>query len=143
MLSLGRTYIFDQSDISNWYHPIGFAYEADGAHVGVDELEPGITPPGSTSDCASNLSCPAPMYVKDGEYQGTYANVDTEFTSIPAEPSEDFGLDAVEPLFFHPLGDWESYGIFTIVLNFNVNDFEKDIFYFCHVRLMCRNTRGE
>jgi len=74
------------------------------------------------------------MYVKDGEYQGTYANVDTEFTSIPAEPSEDFGLDAVEPLFFHPLGDWETYGPFAIVLNFNVADIQQDVFYFCHVR---------
>merc|ERR1719407_376659 len=39
----GVKYIFDQSDASNWYHPLGMAYFPDGAHAGVDELEPGIT----------------------------------------------------------------------------------------------------
>jgi hypothetical protein len=28
------TYVFDQSAASNWYHPLGFAYFPDGAHVG-------------------------------------------------------------------------------------------------------------
>ena len=41
-LTVGKTYKFDQSDITNWYHLVGFAYEADGAHVPVDELEPGM-----------------------------------------------------------------------------------------------------
>ncbi len=36
----GVAYIFDQSDSSNYYHPLGFAYYSDGAHVGEDELEP-------------------------------------------------------------------------------------------------------
>ena len=43
-LTVGQTYKFDQSDITNWYHLVGFAYEADGAHVPVDELEPGRCP---------------------------------------------------------------------------------------------------
>ena len=30
--TIGQTYTFDQSDASNWYHPVGFAYEPDGAH---------------------------------------------------------------------------------------------------------------
>ncbi|KNC86113.1 hypothetical protein SARC_01729 [Sphaeroforma arctica JP610] len=38
----GETYTFVQKDISNWYHPLGFAYFADGAHEGVDELEEGL-----------------------------------------------------------------------------------------------------
>merc|ERR1711935_233456 len=69
-LEVGRTYLFDQSDASNWYHLIGFAYEADGAHAGVNELEPGIAP--GNSNCAETLSCPPPMYFKGKEdkYQG-------------------------------------------------------------------------
>jgi hypothetical protein len=31
-VEIGTTYTFDQSDASNWYHPVGFAYEPDGAH---------------------------------------------------------------------------------------------------------------
>ena len=40
-VKIGETYTFDQSDASNWYHPVGFAYEPDGAHGatwGGDEL---------------------------------------------------------------------------------------------------------
>ena len=29
---IGDTVTFDQTDVSNWYHPLGFAYEPDGAH---------------------------------------------------------------------------------------------------------------
>jgi len=128
-LTVGRTYLFDQSDDSNWYHLIGFAYEADGAHVAVDELEPGIAPGDST--CADTLSCPAPMYYMAGEYTGVYSNI-PDLVPIPEVPSDDFGLDTVEPLFFHPVGDWQGYGPFVTALNFDVN-FDEDIFYFCHV----------
>jgi Domain of unknown function (DUF305) len=128
-LTVGRTYKFDQSDISNWYHLIGFAYYPDGAHVGVDELEPGIPPGDST--CDLDLSCPAPMYFMDGEYQGVYSNI-PDLVPIPDSPSDDFGLTTVEPLFFHPIGDWEGYGAFTAYLTFD-EAFDKDIFYFCHV----------
>eukprot|EP00934_Nitzschia_sp_Nitz4_P000599 Nitzschia sp. Nitz4//scaffold233_size31335//18543//21200//NITZ4_007952-RA/size31335-augustus-gene-0.45-mRNA-1//-1//CDS//3329543382//599//frame0 len=126
-LTVGRTYLFDQSDVSNWYHLIGFAYEADGAHTGVDELEPGIAP--GSSDCNSTLSCPAPMYILDGVYQGTYSNNDV---IAPINGTEDFGLDAVEPLFFHPIADWISYGTFRTALKFDI-EYDQDIFYFCHL----------
>ena len=41
-VTIGQTYTFDQSDPTNWYHPVGFAYEPDGAHGstwGGDELD--------------------------------------------------------------------------------------------------------
>jgi hypothetical protein len=31
-VTIGQTYTFDQSHPSNWYHPVGFAYEPDGNH---------------------------------------------------------------------------------------------------------------
>lgn len=130
-LSINRTYKFNQSDKSNWYHLIGFAYFPDGAHVGVDELEPSI-PPGD-SNCADSLSCPAPMYFMDGEYRGVYSN-NPSLVDIPSPPSEDFGLDAVEPRFFHPIGEWQEYGEFSTYLNFDVA-YDQDIFYFCHVSI--------
>jgi uncharacterized protein (DUF305 family) len=127
-MEVGRTYLFDQSDISNWYHLIGFSYLPDGAHAGVDELEPGIAP--GDSNCAADLSCPAPMYWQADEYVGEYSNTDS---LVPLNGSEDFGLDNVEPLFFHPLADWESYGSFVTSLTFDDENFDEDIFYFCHV----------
>ena len=39
----GVTYIFDQGDESNYYHPLGLAYYAAGAHHGKDELEPVVS----------------------------------------------------------------------------------------------------
>lgn len=69
-MTIGKTYKFKQADRSNYYHPLGFAYYADGAHDDVDELEPGITQ--TSSDCKATLTCPAPMYYSGDTYLGQY-----------------------------------------------------------------------
>ena len=122
-LTVGQTYVFDQSDISNWYHLIGFAYEADGAHVGVDELEPVNVPPGTNSGCDADNSCPTPLYFIDDRFMGEAG-------------TDNFGLDEVEPLFFHPVADWQDYGVFSAKLTWDEASFGADIFYFCHVRIV-------
>jgi len=38
-MNLGETYTFIQNDVSNWYHPLGFAYYPDGAHEDQPEVE--------------------------------------------------------------------------------------------------------
>ena len=43
-VQVGETYTFDQSDETNWYHPIGFAYYPDGAHGGRIEVLDDSTP---------------------------------------------------------------------------------------------------
>lgn len=125
------TYIFSQEDESNYYHPVGFAYYPDGAHDDVDELEPGITPPGSSSSCADDTLCPAPMYMNSGDYLGVYSNNEKIH---PLTSDEDFGLDVYEPEFLNanPI-DWNSAGTYQVALKFDVDDFTQDIFYFCHV----------
>lgn len=124
------TYIFSQEDETNYYHPLGLAYYSDGAHDDVDELEPGIAPPGSSSNCADGNLCPAPMYIRSGEYLGVYSNNDK---ISPVNGDEDFGLDVYEPEFFANVIDWKSAGIYEIALKFDVDDFTQDIFYFCHI----------
>jgi hypothetical protein len=65
---------FVQNDASNWMHPLGFAYEPDGAHKGVNELEPGLAgAPGVTHACTADNKCDAPMYYfPDGVGGSTY-----------------------------------------------------------------------
>jgi hypothetical protein len=38
-MELGKTYRFIQTDISNYFHPLGFAYEVDGALANADEVD--------------------------------------------------------------------------------------------------------
>jgi len=127
-----KNYLFDQGDISNYMHPLGLAYYTDGAHTGVDELEPGIAPYGTENTCADNdaNACPAPMYNNNGAYLGDYSN-NADVAPV-TEGLEDFGLDHYEPLFFYPLGDWVE-NAFSVNLIFDDADFMNDIFYFCHI----------
>ena len=137
-MELGKTYQFIQKDISNYYHPLGFAYYPDGAHDDVDELEPGIVPPGSSSLCNEDMTCPAPMYFLGDGYLGTYSN-DASLVTPETTGEDNFGLDDYEPKFFHPLPEWVGYGTFSVYLKFDDDTFNQDIFYFCHVSLVPMN----
>jgi hypothetical protein len=130
-MEVGETYTFVQADVTNYFHPMGFAYFPDGAHDDVDELEPGITQTQGNA-CTSDNTCSAPMYFIGDEYLGTYSNIPEVETVTTGD--DDFGLDKYEPLFFHPFADWMGYGNFSVKLRFTDVDFSHDIFYFCHVR---------
>jgi len=127
----GVTYHFIQHDLTNYMHALGFAYYPDGAHDDKDELEPGVTPPGSSSSCADDMTCPAPMYMLNEEMLGKYSNNDA--IAPVTKDEEDFGLDVYEPQFFRPPDQWAGYGQHSVSLKFDVEDFTDDIFYFCHV----------
>lgn len=139
-MQLGRTYTFKQAHRTNYYHPMGFSYYADGAHADLDELEPGITPPGSNSACADFNACPAPMYFMDGEYLGTYSNIQEVKNVTTME--DDFGLDSYEPLFFRPIPEWTEFGEFEIKLRFDNLGYTQDLFYFCHVSIIQSQCGG-
>merc|ERR1719201_2591091 len=127
VMKRGVTYTFDQSDNSNWYHPLGFAYFVDGAHNEVDELEPGITQTGDA--CAGTNTCQAPMYYKDGVFAGAAGYDNTLATPTGGE---DFGLDAYEPEFFHRKSDWTAT-TYSVKLTLTDTTYATDIFYFCHI----------
>ncbi len=38
-MELGRTYRFVQTDVTNYFHPLGFAFAPDGALAGAEELD--------------------------------------------------------------------------------------------------------
>jgi hypothetical protein len=119
-LTKGVKYTFIQQDASNWFHPLGFAYQPDGALADAPELEPTVSQGNST--CAAANSCPAPRYHLNGEYLGDVWK------------PENFGLDEYEPKFFLPLLDWIAAGTFSVTLAFTDHTYGQDIFYFCHVR---------
>ena len=121
----GVTYTFGQSDASNWYHPLGFAYYPDGAHKDVDELEPGISQSGST--CVGDNTCQAPMYYKNGAYVGG------DYDNVAGAGGEDFGLDAYEPEFFFERADWIDAGTYEVKLTLTDEAYDGDLFYFCHI----------
>ena len=97
------------------------------------ELEPAVSPEvnGVTSSCVGTATCPAPMYFVGGEYAGVYSNIESVKNTTTLE--EDFGLDAYEPLFFFPLGEWMDRGPYSVQLKFDDASYTQDIFYFCHV----------
>lgn len=136
-IEVGQTYTFVQGDVSNYYHPMGFAYFPDGAHADKPELEPTVTETAG-NDCAETATCPAPMYFSNDVYLGTYSNIAAVKNATVDE--EDFGLDHYEPLFFYPLPDWASRGPFSIKLRFDDVNYDKDLFYFCHVRYALRRV---
>merc|ERR1712161_101740 len=120
-----------------WYHPMGFAWYVDGAHVDADELEPTIAPPNDTGiyNCCTGKcyyssgppDCPSPRYRLDG----------APITKASAS-GEDFGLDDYEPRFFYPFADWVDQGTFSVFApsvsnTANIDPNDNDFFYFCHI----------
>ena len=134
-IEVGETYTFDQSDVSNYYHPMGFAYYPDGDHVGKKELEPYET--AGTSDCGATATCPAPMYFHGDKYLGKYSNI-PEIKNVTTGEL-DFGLDKYEPTFPYPLTEWAEKP-YSVKLRFDDETYDLDVFYFCHVRAFFRSV---
>jgi len=110
-VSKGQAIRFHQSDDSNWYHPVGFAYEPGGAH----------------NDCGDGSGeCPE----LGGEDGGSTLQYNVDGAPVVDDESG-FGLDAYEPLFFYPFGDWKE-----MAAGFTVDLVVPDVtsyYYFCHI----------
>ena len=125
---IGQTYVFDQRDASNWYHPVGFAYYPDGAH--------GATWGGAERDEVEGLG--ELLYKIDGAP-----------TTCP--DAGDTGLDCYEPEFFYPRGDW-SAKTYTAELTITQAMADRShggvIYYFCHIhskmsgKIIIKNADG-
>jgi hypothetical protein len=101
-------------------HPLGFAYDPDGAHEGNDELEPGITR--GTTGCETSNGCQKPMYYQGNVYMYLADTAD----------AEDFGLDAYEPKFKNTQDDWGE-AQWSVKLTLDDTTYDGDIFYLCHI----------
>ena len=117
VLAADHEYRFVQQHITNWYHPIGFAYDLDGAILDNPELEPGVDP--SNSGCADTLGCQHPRYFKGDQFLGG--------------PEGDFGLDVYEPDFALSVGEWREQNAKWNVRLKITDPTSPEIFYFCHI----------
>jgi hypothetical protein len=121
-LAAGRTYTFDQSHASNWYHPVGFAYIAGGAHTvckDSDDVEGECPEIGGTVEAAAHTGTPSELqYYVDG------AAVTTDESG--------FGLDSYEPLFFNSQDNWGAQA-FKVTLKVPADADYSRLYYFCHI----------
>jgi len=127
-VKIGETYVFDQSDASNWYHAVGFAYYPDGAH--------GATWGGDERDEV------------EGAGELLY-KIDGAATTCPE--AGDTGLDCYEPEFFYPRADWMAKK-YTAELTITQEMADKShggvIYYFCHIhskmsgKIIIKNADG-
>ncbi|GBG27440.1 Hypothetical Protein FCC1311_036612 [Hondaea fermentalgiana] len=121
-------YVFDQTNTTNWFHPLGFAYGPDGVYGDNLELEKGVDPPGGTT-CNETLSCQYPQYKLNGDI---LCDEYDELTGLCAD-EEDFGLDQYEGVWFSGgRDDWIDAGNFTVEVTIT-DDATKEIFSFCHI----------
>jgi len=112
-LTAGTVYTFEQSDASNWYHPVGFAYIAGGAHT--------ECPAGSGAECPE----------LGGETGGTTIQYYVNNLAITNDASG-FGLDAYEPEFFNSQ-DWWGERAYKVTLTIPADASYTRLYYFCHI----------
>merc|ERR1719171_3127996 len=114
-MELNKEYIIDQTHITNWMHPVGLAFQPDGAHD--------VLYPGSNGEGAPEMA--------DGPGTKGYTYI-YEIMKPGATAFEAATLDDYEPLFFLPLNEWAKYK-FQIKLKITDATVAKSIVYFCHI----------
>jgi len=127
-VTIGETLYFDQRHVSNWFHPLGFAYEPDGAHGstwGGDEL-PEVEGLGEL------------LYKING-------------APTTCADAGDTGLDCYEPEFFYPRAVWAA-NLYEVALTVTEAVAEASnggvLYYFCHIhskmsgKIQIRNADG-
>lgn len=127
-MKFNTTYIFDQTNVTNWFHPLGFAYGPDGVYRANQELEKGVPNPLSQAVCDDDSETDAPFC----DYPQYKLN-DQPLCSDPDDCFADFGLDEYEGVFFSGgRDDWIAEGNFTVEVKIT-DPATTEIFYFCHI----------
>jgi len=133
VLERDQTYTMIQEDVTNWMHPLGFAYYPDGAHgfkqfAEVPELE---EPHPETCNEQQFLCNPnnqtakvrqAPLYGIDGVFE-TLDNWNDGTSG---------GLDVYEPGFQVPQDQWSEHK-YAVRLTIPRESKTQTLFYFCHI----------
>ena len=80
-LTIGKTYIFDQSDSSNSGHPLRFSTTPNGTHGGGTEYTTGVTTTSNQTQIVVSGTTPSPLYYYCSSHSGMGGNIIT--TSLP------------------------------------------------------------
>lgn len=121
-MKFGVKHIFNQTDETNWFHPLGFAYGPDGVYRNELELEKAQQPPGG-SICDETTPCQYPQYLLNGE----------PLCSDEPCAADDFGLDEYEGVWFSGgRDDWLDAGDFQVEVTIT-DSATTELFYFCHI----------
>jgi uncharacterized protein (DUF305 family) len=118
-LTAGTTYTFDQSNASNWYHPVGFAYIAGGAH----------------SECVATDGAKGECPELGGETGKSTLQYFVDGKAVTNDESG-FGLDAYEPLFFNSQDWWSTRNTanaYKVTLTIPADASFTTFYYFCHI----------
>jgi len=119
-LEAGKTYEFIQHHASNWYHPVGFAFIAGGAHTECKDAS------GNVGECPELDGCKTLGACAE-------AGLDYEIDGAAANGAN-LGLDDYEPLFFNSQ-DWWGAKKFSVKLHIAADVPFTKIYYFCHIHL--------
>ena len=76
-LTIGKTYIFDQSDTSNNGHPLRLSTTPDGTHGGGTEYTTGVTTTSTQTQIVVSSSTPSPLYYYCSNHAGMGGNIIT------------------------------------------------------------------
>ncbi len=80
-LTIGKTYIFDQSDSSNSGHPLRFSTTPNGTHGGGTEYTTGVTTTSNQTQIVVTNTTPSPLYYYCSSHSGMGGNIIT--TPLP------------------------------------------------------------
>jgi len=80
-LTIGKTYIFDQSDSSNSGHPLRLSTTANGTHGGGTEYTTDVTTTSTQTQIVVSSSTPSPLYYYCSNHSGMGGNIIT--TPLP------------------------------------------------------------
>jgi len=127
IMARGVTYTFIQYDVTNWFHPLDFAYYPDGKHgYGEHAKVPKLEYPTPVSCNSPDFLCNPGEKVKQGPIYG----IDGIYTSLEEDGLG--GEGGYKNGFKLPQKQWKDHK-FTVQLTIPLDSKTETLFYYCRI----------